>query len=218
MARHTSRHAARRTWLGGFAVCLIVAFSGYLLVTNVRVNRTATVTSDTADLVEQRVEHVDQLQKDITDLSAQINTLKDFANNSGSSEQPSGTSDPKPSDTEDAGSGTILPAVHGPRHHRDPERLPVVGEHGGQLGLGREHQRLRRASGGCGGCCQRPVGGRRGVDDDHGPARVVQFRSDLPRECASITGQEILAAVHRVGDPHRCHDSGFGRLERGQVV
>lgn len=114
MARHTSRHAARRTWLGGFAVCLIVAFSGYLLVTNVRVNRTATVTSDTADLVEQRVEHVDQLQKDITDLSAQINTLKDFANNSGSSEQPSGTSDPKPSDTEDAGSGTILPAVHGP--------------------------------------------------------------------------------------------------------
>ena len=85
MARHTSRHAARRTWLGGFAVCLIVAFSGYLLVTNVRVNRTATVTSDTADLVEQRVEHVDQLQKDITDLSAQINTLKDFANNSGSS-------------------------------------------------------------------------------------------------------------------------------------
>ena len=99
MTRHTSRHAARRTWLGGFAVCLIVAFSGYLLVTNVRVNRTATVTSDTADLVEQRVEHVDQLQKDITDLSAQINTLKDFANNSGSSEQPS---------------GTILPAVHGP--------------------------------------------------------------------------------------------------------
>ena len=72
MARHTSRHAARRTWLGGFAVCLIVAFSGYLLVTNVRVNRTATVTSDTADLVEQRVEHVDQLQKDITDLTAQI--------------------------------------------------------------------------------------------------------------------------------------------------
>ena len=56
MARHTSRHAARRTWLGGFAVCLIVAFSGYLLVTNVRVNRTATVTSDTADLVEQREE------------------------------------------------------------------------------------------------------------------------------------------------------------------
>ena len=53
-------------------------------------------------------------RKDITDLSAQINTLKDFANNSGSSEQPSGTSDPKPSDTEDAGSGTILPAVHGP--------------------------------------------------------------------------------------------------------
>ena len=28
MARHTSRHAARRTWLGGFAVCLIVAFPG----------------------------------------------------------------------------------------------------------------------------------------------------------------------------------------------
>ncbi len=96
MARHTSRHAARRTWLGGFAVCLMVAFSGYLLVTNVRVNRTATVTSDTADLVEQRVEHVDQLQKDITDLSAQINTLKDFANNSGSSSSPRARATPSP--------------------------------------------------------------------------------------------------------------------------
>jgi uncharacterized protein YlxW (UPF0749 family) len=86
-------------------VFLIVAFSGYLLMTNLRVNRTTTVTSDTAKLVQQRVERVGKLQKDINELSSQVNTLNEVAGNSSS--KASKTS-------EDAGSGTVLPAVSGP--------------------------------------------------------------------------------------------------------
>lgn len=113
MAKHTSRHAARRSRLGSLAVCIIVAFSGFLLMTNVRVNRTVTVSSDTADLVEQRVNRVDELQKDVSNLSSQIDTLKEFAatntedENASTGVAASGTS-------EDAGSGTMLPAVEGP--------------------------------------------------------------------------------------------------------
>ena len=55
MARHGGRHGIRRTWAGGLAVFLVIALTGFLLVTNLRVNRTTVVTSDTADLVEQRV-------------------------------------------------------------------------------------------------------------------------------------------------------------------
>ncbi|KAB7789649.1 DUF881 domain-containing protein [Bifidobacterium leontopitheci] len=115
MARHTSKHAARRSWFGGAAVCLIVALSGYLLMTNMRVNRTATVSNDTAQLVEQRVKRVDELRKDVLDLSSQVNTLKDFAS-SGTSEGSSGSgsqTSASPS-SDDAGSGTMLPKVKGP--------------------------------------------------------------------------------------------------------
>ena len=105
MARHTGRHGAHRSWVGTVAVFLIVAFSGYLLMTNLRVNRTTTVTSDTAKLVQQRVERVGKLQKDINELSSQVNTLNEVAGNSSS--KASKTS-------EDAGSGTVLPAVSGP--------------------------------------------------------------------------------------------------------
>lgn len=103
MAKHTGRHVAKRaSWLSGTAVFLVFALSGFLLATNVRINRTVTISSDTADLVEQRVSQVDQLQKDITKLSTQIETLKVFA----------GTSDEN--DGETAGSGTMLAAVQGP--------------------------------------------------------------------------------------------------------
>lgn len=110
MARHTSKHAARRSWFGGVAMCLIVAFSGYLLMTNMRVNRTTTVSNDTADLVEQRVKRVDELQKDVLDLSSQVNTLKDFA----SSSTTGATAASGAQTSDDAGSGTMLPKVKGP--------------------------------------------------------------------------------------------------------
>lgn len=106
MAKHTGRHVAKRaSWLSGTAVFLVLALSGFLLATNVRINRTVVISSDTADLVEQRVRQVDQLQKDITKLSSQIETLKDFAGTGDSNDT---------NDSETAGSGTMLSAVHGP--------------------------------------------------------------------------------------------------------
>lgn len=49
--------------VGSVAVLVVVAITGYLFVTNLRVNQTSTVSSDTAGLVEQRVKQVNTLQK-----------------------------------------------------------------------------------------------------------------------------------------------------------
>lgn len=105
MADHEGRHRAKRSRLGGVAVFLVVAFSGYLLMTNVRVNHSTVVTSDTAELVEQRVKQVDKLQNSVKSLSSQINTLNKIANND---------SRAGANHLEDAGPGTALPAVEGP--------------------------------------------------------------------------------------------------------
>lgn len=80
-----------------------MALTGFLLVTNIRVNRSVTVTSDTAGLVAEREELVSKLSSQISNLSEQINTLKDLTSTSSSS-----------TDTEDVGSGTVLPAIEGP--------------------------------------------------------------------------------------------------------
>lgn len=106
MARHPGKHGARHSWVGSVAVFCIVALSGYLLMTNLRVNSSTVVTSDTAKLVEQRVDQVDKLQKDINDLSSQVNTLNELGGGSGAN---SGDKS-----SEDAGSGTLLSAVQGP--------------------------------------------------------------------------------------------------------
>ncbi|KAB5607821.1 DUF881 domain-containing protein [Bifidobacterium jacchi] len=105
MARRTGRHGVKRSAAAGVATFLLVALSGYLLMTNVRVNRSAVVSSDTADLIEQRVRRVDELRDDVAKLSSQIDTVKDLAVGSAATSTPQG---------EDAGSGTVLPAVHGP--------------------------------------------------------------------------------------------------------
>ena len=106
MARHTGRHSARRgTALGSVAVLVVVALSGFLLVTNLRVNRTAQVASpDTAGLIEQRVAEVQRLQDEVNELSSQVSLLTDVAAPSSSTSSPT---------TEDAGSGTTLPAIAG---------------------------------------------------------------------------------------------------------
>ncbi|KFI82838.1 DUF881 domain-containing protein [Bifidobacterium psychraerophilum] len=103
MARHHARHSARHSTAGLFSVALIMALTGFLLVTNIRVNRSVTVTSDTAGLVAEREELVSKLSSQISNLSEQINTLKDLTSTSSSS-----------ADTEDVGSGTVLPAIEGP--------------------------------------------------------------------------------------------------------
>lgn len=102
MVKRTGKHGVQRSKLGDAAVFVVVALTGYLLMTNVRVNRTTTVTSDTAQLVEQRVATVNGLQKDVNDLSSQINALNKITD--------SGSSD----SSDDAGSGTVLPGVRGP--------------------------------------------------------------------------------------------------------
>lgn len=101
MARHSGKHGARQSLLGGVAVFLVVALSGYLLMTNLRVNRATTVSSDTADLIEQRVGQIDALRAEVDDLSSRLSALNDLVGS------PS-------TDSEDAGSSTTLPAVHGP--------------------------------------------------------------------------------------------------------
>ena len=49
MSRHVGKHRTKRSLLGGVAVFVVVALTGFLLSTNVRVNRTTTVTNDTAE-------------------------------------------------------------------------------------------------------------------------------------------------------------------------
>ena len=56
MARHVGKHGARHSLWGGVAVFVVIALTGFLLSTNVRVNRTVAATNDTADLVEQGVD------------------------------------------------------------------------------------------------------------------------------------------------------------------
>ncbi len=104
-SKRTGRHSARRSWIGGMAVFVVVAMTGFLFVANVRVNRTATVTSDTGEMVAQRVERVTELRKEVNSLSSEINTLNSYSGAGSSSQSTS---------AEDAGSGTMLPAVKGP--------------------------------------------------------------------------------------------------------
>ncbi|MCI1223990.1 MAG: DUF881 domain-containing protein [Bifidobacterium subtile] len=105
MAKRAGKHGARRSTMGGLVVFVVVAFSGYLLMTNLRVNRSATVTSDTSQLVEQRVERVNKLQQEVNGLSSQVDVLNKMT---------SGTAGTQGSSNDDAGSGTLLPAVQGP--------------------------------------------------------------------------------------------------------
>lgn len=104
MARHGGRHSAKRSLMGGVAVVLVVALTGYLFVTNLRVNRTTTVTSDTADLVEQRVDEVNKLQSEVNKLSSDISTLTSLTSSGNDTQQ----------SVDDPGTGTTLPTVEGP--------------------------------------------------------------------------------------------------------
>ncbi|MBM6700318.1 DUF881 domain-containing protein [Bifidobacterium pullorum subsp. saeculare] len=105
MARHTAKHSARRgSMASGVVVVAVVALSGFLLGTNLRVNRSASaVSSDTAGLIEQRVAEVQRLQDDVNSLSSEVSALTDAA------APGSGNAT-----TDDAGGGTTLPAVSGP--------------------------------------------------------------------------------------------------------
>lgn len=76
MSRHGKRRSAQQKLTTSLIVLLICAVAGYLFEVNVRTNGSSVTSSDTGDLLEERTKHVNQLQKDITDLSSQIDTLK----------------------------------------------------------------------------------------------------------------------------------------------
>ena len=76
MARHVGKHGARHSLWGGVAVFVVIALTGFLLSTNVRVNRTVAATNDTADLVEQGVDEANQLQQDVSDLTKQADAAR----------------------------------------------------------------------------------------------------------------------------------------------
>ncbi|WP_082440252.1 DUF881 domain-containing protein [Bifidobacterium aesculapii] len=104
MARHGGKHIAKRSLWGSVAVVVVVALTGYLFTANLRANRTATVNSDTAELIEQRVAEVNDLSADVKKLSSDISTLTELtAKNSDT-----------PATSEDSGTGTTLPKVEGP--------------------------------------------------------------------------------------------------------
>lgn len=105
MAKHTGRHSAKRSRVAGITAFLVLVFSGYLLSTNLRVNRSVVVSNDTAELVEQRVKKVNSLRSEVDALSSRVNDLSktlDSQNADGSQ------------DSENAGNGTMLPEVEGP--------------------------------------------------------------------------------------------------------
>ncbi|RSX55235.1 hypothetical protein D2E26_1289 [Bifidobacterium dolichotidis] len=101
MAKHRMKHGRRQTFIGSVAVLVVVAFVGFLMITNLRVNRTTVTSNDTAELIEARVRQVNELQQEVNKLSTQIDTLNKLATNS------------KDATGNDAGSGTMLPAVEG---------------------------------------------------------------------------------------------------------
>lgn len=102
MAKRTPKHGTRKTLIGSISVFLVIIFAGFLLVTNMRVNRTTTVSSDTAELVENRVKQADRLQEEVNELSAQVDRLSAREHID------------KPTTSENAGSSTMLSAVEGP--------------------------------------------------------------------------------------------------------
>ncbi|EFA22357.1 DUF881 domain-containing protein [Bifidobacterium gallicum] len=101
MAKHTMKHGTHQTFVGSMAVLVVVAVVGFLIMTNLRVNRTAVTTNDTAELIESRVHQVNELQAEVNKLSAQVDTLNTLATNT------------KGATGDDAGSSTMLPAVEG---------------------------------------------------------------------------------------------------------
>ena len=108
MARHVGKHGARHSLWGGVAVFVVVALTGFLLSTNVRVNRTVAVTNDTADLVEQGVDEANQLQQDVSDLTEQVANLTDALKADGS-----GATRRQDKNSSNVDSSLMLPALSG---------------------------------------------------------------------------------------------------------
>ncbi len=104
MAKQTGRHGAKKSLFGSVAAALAICFTGYLFITNLRINRTAFVTSDTGQMVERNSQRAKDLREDVKELDSKVNLLnKTLTSTSNGSES-----------SDDTGTSTMLPAVQGP--------------------------------------------------------------------------------------------------------
>ena len=104
MAKKTGKHGVQHSLLSSFAVGIAIFLTGYLFVTNLRVNRTAFVTSNTSQMVERNSQRTKSLREDIKDLDSRISLLnKTLVNSSNENKRSS-----------DTGSSTVLPKLEGP--------------------------------------------------------------------------------------------------------
>ena len=104
MVKRTGKHGAQHSLLGSVAVAVAIFLTGYLFVTNLRVNRTSFVTSNTSQMVERNSQRTKSLREEIKDLDSRINLLNKTL--------VSGNNESK--DSSDTGSSTVLPKLEGP--------------------------------------------------------------------------------------------------------
>lgn len=105
MAKHGAKHVKKTSMVGSMAVLVVVALVGFLIVTNLRVNRSTTVSNDAAELIEHRVQQVDELQSEVNTLSSQVDDYNKLLKKSDQSGD---------QNSEESGSSTMLPEVSGP--------------------------------------------------------------------------------------------------------
>lgn len=105
MAQRIGKHTTQQSLIGRVALALAICLTGYLFVTNVRMNRTAFVTSNTSQMLERNSQHAKALREEIRLLDAKINLLNKTLGNTNNTSQES---------SQDAGTSTMLPAVKGP--------------------------------------------------------------------------------------------------------
>lgn len=106
MAKLPGRHATHKSILQSLAVTIAVFLTGYLFVTNLRVNRTAFITSNTSQMLERNSQRVKDLQENIKTLDAKISLLNKTLSNT--NDYPTSAA----GDSND--SSTVLPAIEGP--------------------------------------------------------------------------------------------------------
>ncbi|MDO4913529.1 MAG: DUF881 domain-containing protein [Bifidobacteriaceae bacterium] len=104
MVKKIGKHGTKRTLIESAAVCVVIAITTFLLITNFRVNQSSSTFSDAGQIVEQRVENIAKLKKEVNELNNQVNTLNKLA----------GTDTSENNTTDDNGSNTVLSAVRGP--------------------------------------------------------------------------------------------------------
>ena len=184
MARHVGKHGARHSLWGGVAVFVVIALTGFLLSTNVRVNRTVAATNDTADLVEQGVDEANQLQQDVSDLTKQVANLTDALKADGTDGTDSTQNQGK--DSSNVDSSLMLPALSGSGVTVTLDDSPLwenaVNNNGTTANINDYviHQQERRIGGEC------LVGRRCRCADDYGSAGAVQFGGHLFRQRAVV--------------------------------